>query len=107
MRDLQLSLCEIERMTFFEYRMQMKAVALKQLREEYLIHLQAWTNREINATRRESKKKITYVYQNMKQFFDYEKHIKEVLERDGGRREPSSLAQKVMDYRRRKERGEL
>ncbi len=70
---------EINRMTLYEYNMRMTAFRLKQADREYAIHLQAWMNREIKAKRESGKKKLVPVYKTFKQFFDFEKRVREIL----------------------------
>ena len=64
---------EIDRMTLYEYHMRMTAFRLRQADREYEIHLQAWANREINAKKKSGKKKLVFLYDHFKRFFDYEK----------------------------------
>lgn len=72
-------LAEINRMTLYEYSLRMTAFRLKRADREYEIHLQAWLNREIKAKKKSGKRKMIPVYENFKQFFDYEKYINEIL----------------------------
>lgn len=99
---------DIDRMTFYEYELRMKAYALKKADEEYRIYLQAWANREVNAKRKKGKHGMEYVFKDFKKFFDYEKRIRMI--RDGGKQEkakPSSLLVRYMEFQRRKQDGEL
>lgn len=72
-------LAEINRMTLYEYSLRMTAFRLRRADREYEIHLQAWLNREIKAKKKAGKRKMIPVYENFKQFFDYEKRINEIL----------------------------
>lgn len=95
---------EIDRMTLYEYGMRMKALRLRQIDREYEIHLQAWANHNVQATKRQGKDKAVPVFKTFKQFFDYEKRIEEVT---GGCRDKvqedrlKRIAVKVQDYERR------
>ena len=55
----------------------MKAKSLQQIDEEYVIHLAAWKNQEVQATKKRGKKSVP-VYERFNQFFDYQKRIDEV-----------------------------
>lgn len=56
----------------------MKAHSLKQIDKEYDMHLQAWLNNQVKASKETSKGKFIPVYKEFKDFFDYEKKINEV-----------------------------
>lgn len=71
---------EIQRMTFREYNLRIKAWNLRRVDEEYGIALQAWMNREIEAQKKKGKNKYEYVYKSFKEFYDYEKRTKEIIE---------------------------
>lgn len=79
-------------MTFSEYLFRMKAHALQRVDNEYDMHLQALIDRSANATEKNGKK-TSYVYKNMKDFFDYEKRIEEI---EGEQRKPLSETHKRM-----------
>ena len=68
---------DIEVLSLYEYQMRMKAYQLARVDKEYDMHLQAWLNHAVKATKEQGKKQV-YVYKNFKDFFDYEKRIKEV-----------------------------
>ena len=74
---------EIDRMTLYEYHMRMTAFRLRQADREYEIHLQAWAKREINAKKKSGKKKLVFLYDHFKRFFDYEKRVREILHPEG------------------------
>lgn len=63
-------------MTLYEYELRMRAHRLKEIDKEYEIHLQAWTNHTVQATRRQGKNKAVPVYKTFKQFYDYEKYVR-------------------------------
>lgn len=71
-----VNITEIERMTLYEYEVRMLAYQLKRLDQEFNAHMQAWTSRQIKATK--GKKQEPY-YKDFKKFFDYEKKEKEIL----------------------------
>lgn len=99
---------DIDRMTFYEYELRMKAYALKRTDEEYRIHLQAWTNREVNAKRKKGKRGMEYVFKDFKKFFDYEKRSRMVHDnRKPEEKKTSALLGRYMEFQRRKRDGEL
>ena len=69
---------DIERMTFWEYGLRMKAYRQKIADKEFRIHLQAWVNRAANAKRKKGKDKLEYVFKKFDKFFDYKKRMKEI-----------------------------
>ena len=71
------SLYDIDTTTLFEYQMKMKAYNLKRVDIERDMHLQAWLNHQVTATKEVAKKHVP-VYKNFTDFFDYEKRIKEI-----------------------------
>lgn len=73
---------EINRMTLYEYDVRMTAYRLKQVDREYEIHLQAWENWNVQATKKQGKKRQVPVFQTFKQFFDYEKKVQDILKPD-------------------------
>lgn len=81
---------EIDRMTLYEYEMRMKAFELRRVDREYEIHLQAWSNWNVQATKRSGKKKRVPVFKFFRQFFDYEKAEAAVLKKRGKRNNPQS-----------------
>lgn len=71
------SLYDVEVLTLKEYQLRMKAFNLALVDKEYDMHLQAWLNHTVTATKEQGKKQVP-VYGNFKEFFDYEKRLKEV-----------------------------
>ncbi|WP_193568272.1 hypothetical protein [Gracilibacillus saliphilus] len=57
--------------------MKMKAYNLKRVDIERDMHLQAWLNHQVTATKEQGKKHVP-VYKNFTDFFDYEKRVKEI-----------------------------
>lgn len=57
--------------------MRMKAYRLAQVDKEYDMHLQAWLNHAVTTTKEQGNKHVP-VYKSFKDFFDYEKRLKEV-----------------------------
>ena len=103
-----LSLVEIDRMTFLEYRLRMKAHALRQVDEEHHIHRQAWALRRVNTKEKKGKNKLAYVYKSMKEFFDFKAMEDEVMYGESPKETPkSSVSQRLIEYRRRKKDGQL
>lgn len=97
---------EIDRMTIHEYSLRMTAFRLRRADREYEIHLQAWLNREIKAKKKSGKRKMILVYENFRQFFDYEKCINEIL-RPSGKPGINAKSQGIFNLmKRQKERRE-
>lgn len=69
---------EVYRLTLKEYGLMMKAAKLKRLDQEYFIHLQAFKNQEIKATKKVGKQE-KMVYKNFNEFFPYQKLENEIL----------------------------
>ena len=55
----------------------MKAYRLSRVDDEYDMYLQAWLNTSVGATKMQGKKEVP-VYKRFKDFFDYEKSIREI-----------------------------
>ena len=88
-------------MTLFEYEIRLKAYELKQVDKDYDIHLQAWSNWNVQAMKESGKKRVP-VFKTFKQFFDYEKRIKDVL---GKQSEPQGIEGIVRIMKQQEERG--
>lgn len=69
---------EVDRLTFAEYALLMKAVRLKQIDTDYRVHQQAFLNYAVKAQKKAGKNKTKPVYRKFKQFYDYEKELKKV-----------------------------
>jgi len=69
------SLEQVNAMTLEEYAYRMRAYSFLRLGKLYDMHLQAWLNRAVKATKFSGKKEVP-VYKEFKSFFDYEKEIK-------------------------------
>lgn len=65
---------EVDRMTIREYGLLMKAAQLRQVDEQYKIHLNAWLTFAAKATRRGGRP----VYGKFERFFDYKKQLAKV-----------------------------
>lgn len=61
----------------FEYEAMMYAYRLKAIDKQYDMHVQAWINHQVTATKEQGKKQVA-VYRKFSDFFDYEKAIKEI-----------------------------
>lgn len=68
-------------MTIPEYKLLMKAVELKAIDDAYLVHLQAFKNFEVKATKKVGKKRKP-VFDRFEKFFDYRKLVRKVLGKD-------------------------
>lgn len=60
----------------------MHAFRLAQIDKEYDMHLQAWLNHQVTLTKEQGKKQVP-VYTSFKDFYDYEKNIKEIEKHSG------------------------
>lgn len=72
------SFAEVDRLTIPEYSLLMEAVRLKQIDLDYRNHLQAFLNFSVKAEKKAGKNKTKPVYNNFKKFYNYEKELKKV-----------------------------
>jgi len=56
----------------------MRAYQLQQIDKEMDMHMQAWLNHQVTASKEKGKKQVP-VYSKFKDFYDYEKRINEVI----------------------------
>lgn len=68
---------DVEVMSLEEYSLQMQAYRLKQIDKERDMHLQAWLNHAVTATKEQGKKQVP-VYKTFKEFYDYQKRLRGV-----------------------------
>ena len=68
-------------MTIPEYKLLMKAVELRSIDDAYMVHLQAFKNFEVKATKKVGTKRKP-VYDRFEKFFDYRKLVRKVLGKD-------------------------
>lgn len=68
---------DIKILTLYEYEAKMYAYKLKQIDDEHKMHMQAWINHQVTATKEQGKKQVP-VYKSFTDFYNYEKRIKEV-----------------------------
>lgn len=73
------SLYSIKTLSLYEYEARMYAFGLSQMDKEMDMHKMAWINHQATLTK-EQGNKVVPVYRNFKQFFDYEKRLREVKE---------------------------
>ena len=69
---------QVDRMTIREYELVMKAAKLKQVDEEYKIHLLAFANQRARAEKKVGKGKTRPVYTRFNKFYDYKKELETV-----------------------------
>lgn len=69
---------EVDRLTFAEYALLMKAVRLKQIDTDYKVHQQAFLNYAVKAQKKAGKNKTRPVYSKFEKFYDYKKELKKV-----------------------------
>lgn len=72
----------MDRLTIPEYELLMEAVRLKQVDMDYRNHLQAFLNFVVKAEKKSGKNKSKPVYSKFSKFYDYEKEVKKVLNKD-------------------------
>lgn len=73
---------EVDRLTIPEYELLMEAVRLEQVDMDYRNHLQAFLNFVVKAEKKSGKKKSKPVYDKFSKFYDYEKEVKKISNRD-------------------------
>lgn len=71
-------------MTIPEYTLLMEAVRLKQVDFDYRNHLQAFLNFAVKAEKKTGKNKTRPVYTKFKKFYDYEKEVEKVTNKEKG-----------------------
>ncbi|WP_080875544.1 hypothetical protein [Oceanobacillus timonensis] len=74
---------DVEMMTLSEFHYKRYAQQYKEIDELHNMHLSAFLNRNVSATKNvgtEKKPKEEYVYENFEDFFDYEKVLKQIDE---------------------------
>lgn len=76
------SFAEVDRLTIPEYRLLMEAVRYKQVDTDYRNHLQAYLNFAVKAEKKTGKGKSRPVYTKFKRFYDYEKQLAEISQKD-------------------------
>jgi len=72
------SFTEINRMTMYEYCVRMKAYRLQQVDCEYMLHLLAWQSWDVQAMKKQGRKRVP-VYKKFSQFFDYDEKVEEAM----------------------------
>lgn len=63
-----------------EYRLMIKALRLKKVDEDHVLHKQAFLNFAVQATKKEGRYKSKPVYTNFKKFFNLKEEERKVLE---------------------------
>lgn len=72
-----MSILEVKRLTLADVEVLMQAARLRQVDYENEIHMQAWANQAVQATKKQGKNKYVSIYRSYKDFYDYEKNIDE------------------------------
>lgn len=83
---------EVDGLLIGEYLLLMEAQRLKNLERQRDIHFLAFTNEVAKATKTKGKKTYS-LYPNFKSFFDYEKHLDDIL----GPRDTQTQIQSELD----------
>ena len=68
---------DIRVLTYYEYEARMYAHELKQVDKQHEIHIQAWVNKQVNATKKKGDGEIS-IYKEFKDFFNFEKEIRKI-----------------------------
>ena len=90
---------DIDRLTFRDFRLRMKAYSLRQLDKERDLAFLAWQMREVNATKQSGKNKRKYVYTRFDKFFEHEKYEARIK----GEEKPSNgMVERYKQYMRNK-----
>lgn len=76
------SLDEANAMTLEEYAYRMRAYSFLRLDKLYDMHLQAWLQRAVKATKLKGKKEVP-VYEKFEDFFDYDQHLNQIEGKEG------------------------
>lgn len=95
------SLREVEQVTIPEYETMMEAHALRQVDEEYKLHLLAWLTFAAQAKKSAGKGKEKPVYGRFRKFFNYESRIREVKAALGGKPKDNSRFVGIGKYLRK------
>lgn len=90
---------KIDRMTFYEYELRIKASRLRILDREYELHKLAWITQQAGASKKNGKP----VFRGFKQFFDFEKAEKEVLA--GKHKKPAPINKRIIQAMRKQKKG--
>lgn len=61
----------------YEYEARMHAYKLERIDKERDMHMQAWLNQQVKATKEKGKKQVP-IFKNFKEFYDYEKNISDI-----------------------------
>jgi len=94
---------DIDRMTLAEYRLRMKASALRDLDEDERLAKQAWFNREIGAKKKRGKNSYDIIYKRFDKFFDAESREKAIMGFEEYKKKPSTVAERYREYMRRRD----
>lgn len=89
------NLTDVDRLTIPEYEMLIKAYEYKTVDRSYYAHLLAFLNFAVQAQRPAGKGKTKPVYNRFSKFFNYEREIKRIKEREKG-------ADRIRDFLKRK-----
>lgn len=94
---------DIDRMTLAEYRLRIKASALRDLDEDERLAKQAWMNREIGAKKKTGKNSYDVIYKRFDKFFDAKGRERAILGLEEYKKKPSTAAERYREYMRKKD----
>ena len=86
------SFAEVDRLTVPEYNLLMQSARLKQVDHDYRNHLQAFLNFAVKAEKKTGKNKTRPVYSRFNRFYDYEKELAKVTNKEATKSRFSGLS---------------
>lgn len=82
---------QVDKLTFAQYELLVRAHALREVDKDYRVHQQAFLNFAVKATKKAGKGKERPIYARFEKFFNYKRAITETEERlDGKKKEENS-----------------
>lgn len=82
----------------------MKAWRLKQVDEDYKMHLQAFLNYQVQGKRKAGKNKTKPVYRTFKDFYNYDAELKKVMREPKKKSDQLAGVRKFLAKKEKKER---
>lgn len=76
------SFAEVDRLTIAEYNLLMEAQRYKMVDMDYRQHVQAYLNFSVKAEKKAGKNKTKPVFTRFKKFYDYEKELEKVKNKE-------------------------
>ncbi len=95
---------DIKVLTIYEYEARMYAYRLQQVDEAQNMHQQAWLNHQVTMTKEQGDKQIP-AFKSYKDFFDYQKELKEVEREFTGTQKISGKMRKLAQIAKKANEG--